>query len=201
MLAFAVMEMADSGGVVAGYLGNGTMKMVRLMKVLRPIRLLMRSQGLKTIIEALVACRKPIFYAALFLLILSSVFAVSLVFYPQTSISNPVVLQKESLTRMRLRMASLSACAHALFKHLDMLMGTCDAFTDVFVSARISVLSACVCVRARVRACLCAGVCLCVYMCVCVQVMAMALFKKKMYRCSDESFEGLKGDVSTPCTT
>ena len=45
---------------------------------------------------------------------------------------------------MRLRLASLSACAHALFKHLDMLMGTCDAFTDVFVSARISV-------------CLCAG--------------------------------------------
>jgi len=87
VLAFAVMEMADSGGVVAGYLGNGTMKMVRLMKVLRPIRLLMRSQGLKTIIEALVACRKPIFYAALFLLILSSVFAVSLVLYPQTSIS------------------------------------------------------------------------------------------------------------------
>ena len=81
------MEMADSGGVVAGYLGNGTMKMVRLMKVLRPIRLLMRSQGLKTIIEALVSCRKPIFYAALFLLILSSVFAVSLVLYPQRSIS------------------------------------------------------------------------------------------------------------------
>ena len=72
---------------------------------------------------------------------------------------------------MRLRLASLSACAHALFKHLDMLMGTCDAFTDVFVSARISVLSAfvrvCVCVRARasVRACLYAGVCLCVCLC------------------------------------
>jgi hypothetical protein len=37
----------------------------------------MRSEGLKTIIEALVACRKPIFYAALFLLILCSVFSVS----------------------------------------------------------------------------------------------------------------------------
>jgi hypothetical protein len=44
VLAFAIMEMADSGGVVAGYLGGGTMKMVRLMKVLRPIRLLMRSK-------------------------------------------------------------------------------------------------------------------------------------------------------------
>jgi hypothetical protein len=88
-------------------------------------------------------------------------------------------------------------------------MGTCDAFTDVFVSARIYVLSACVCVCARARACVpvcwCVCVCVCVCACVCVyvyvQVMAMALFKKKMYRCSDESFEGLKGDVSTPCTT
>ena len=52
------------------------MKMVRLMKVLRPVRLLMRSEGLKTIIEALVACRKPIFYATLFLLIVCMVFAV-----------------------------------------------------------------------------------------------------------------------------
>ena len=102
---------------------------------------------------------------------------------------------------MRLRLASLSACAHALFKHLDMLMGTCDAFTDVFVSARISVLSAFVCVCARARACVRACMLVCVCVCVCVQVMAMALFKKKMYRCSDESFEGLKGDVSTPCTT
>ena len=53
----------------------------------------------------------------------------------------------------------------------------------------------CVCARA----CLCAGVCVCV--CLCVQVMAMALFKKKLSKCSDETFDGLEDDVSTPCTT
>ena len=42
---------------------------------MRPIRLLMRSEGLKTILEALFACRKPIFYATLFLFIVCCVFA------------------------------------------------------------------------------------------------------------------------------
>jgi hypothetical protein len=76
VLILALVEMSG-GSVVDKYFGGGTMKMVRMMKVLRPVRLLMRSEGLKTIIEALVACRKPIFYAALFLLILCSVFSVS----------------------------------------------------------------------------------------------------------------------------
>ena len=75
VLILALVEMAG-GSVIGSYIGGGTMKMVRLMKVLRPVRLLMRSEGLKTIIEALVACRKPIFYATLFLLIVCAVFAV-----------------------------------------------------------------------------------------------------------------------------
>ena len=163
--------MADSGGVVAGYLGNGTMKMVRLMKVLRPIRLLMRSQGLKTIIEALVACRKPIFYAALFLLILSSVFAVSFVFYPQTSISNRVVLQKESLTRTcacawprflrGARSVQTSGYAHGYVRCIHRCICVC-AYLCAFC------MRVCVCARACVRACVLVCLCVCVCVCVCV---------------------------------
>ena len=75
VLTLALIEMSG-GTFVTKYIGAGTMKMIRLMKVLRPVRLLMRSEGLKTIIEALVACRKPILYATLFLLVVCMVFAV-----------------------------------------------------------------------------------------------------------------------------
>jgi hypothetical protein len=43
---------------------------------MRPLRLLMRSEGLKIILDTLFSCRKPIFYATLFLLVVCAVFAV-----------------------------------------------------------------------------------------------------------------------------
>jgi hypothetical protein len=75
VLTLALIEMGG-GSLVTKYIGAGTMKMIRLMKVFRPVRLLMRSEGLKTILEALLACRKPIFYATLFLVLICMVFAV-----------------------------------------------------------------------------------------------------------------------------
>jgi len=59
------------------YIGTGASKVIRLMKVMRPIRLLMRSAGLKQIVEALFASLKPMAYATLFLLIVCLMFSVT----------------------------------------------------------------------------------------------------------------------------
>lgn len=73
VLMLAIADMTDA----AKYIGTGTTKVIRLMKVMRPVRLLMRSQGLKTIIEALVSSLKPMAYATLFLLIVCTMFSVT----------------------------------------------------------------------------------------------------------------------------
>ena len=72
VLIMAIAEMTGAGE----YVGKSTTQVIRLMKVMRPIRLLLRSPGLKAIIEALVASLKPMAYASLFLGVLCLVFAV-----------------------------------------------------------------------------------------------------------------------------
>jgi hypothetical protein len=59
------------------YVGQNTTKVIRLLKVMRPVRLLLRSEGLKAVIEALVASLKPMAYATLFLLIICLLFSVT----------------------------------------------------------------------------------------------------------------------------
>ena len=73
VLLFAVADMSGAGR----YIGENTTKVIRLMKVMRPIRLLLRSPGLKSIIEALVQSLKPMGYATLFLLIICLLFSVT----------------------------------------------------------------------------------------------------------------------------
>jgi len=72
VLIFAIMDMANLGK----YVGNSTTKVIRLMKVMRPVRLLLRSEGLKQVLVALYASLKPMAYATLFLCIVCLVFAV-----------------------------------------------------------------------------------------------------------------------------
>ena len=72
VLIMAIAEFTGAGE----YVGKSTTQVIRLMKVMRPIRLLLRSPGLKAIIEALVASLKPMAYASLFLGVLCLVFAV-----------------------------------------------------------------------------------------------------------------------------
>jgi hypothetical protein len=73
VLLMALAEMTGAGD----YIGNSTTKVIRLMKVMRPIRLLLRSDGLRQIIEALFASLKPMFYATLFLLVMCAMFSVT----------------------------------------------------------------------------------------------------------------------------
>ena len=71
-----VMALAETTGAGA-FIGSSTTKVIRLMKVMRPVRLLLRSDGLRKIIEALIASLKPMFYATLFLLIMCAMFSVT----------------------------------------------------------------------------------------------------------------------------
>lgn len=73
ILVLAIADMSGAGE----YIGANTTKIIRLMKVMRPVRLLLRSEGLKAIIEALFASLKPMAYATLFLLILCVMFSVT----------------------------------------------------------------------------------------------------------------------------
>ena len=73
ILALAIADMSGAGE----YIGANTTKVIRLMKVMRPVRLLLRSEGLKAIIEALFASLKPMAYATLFVLILCTMFSVT----------------------------------------------------------------------------------------------------------------------------
>ena len=73
VLLLALAEMVGIGQ----YIGTGTAKIVRLMKVLRPLRLMTRSEGLKKIIIALAASVKPMAYAVIFLTLVIVVFSVT----------------------------------------------------------------------------------------------------------------------------
>ena len=73
VLIMAILEMTGAGE----YIGSSTTKVIRLMKVMRPVRLLLRSEGLRAIIEALIASLKPMFYATLFLFIVCIMFSVT----------------------------------------------------------------------------------------------------------------------------
>ena len=70
MMAFA--EMVGLGE----YVGEKTTKIIRLMKVMRPLRMMSRSEDLKKIIVALVSSVKPVLCAVCFLLLVMVVFAV-----------------------------------------------------------------------------------------------------------------------------
>jgi hypothetical protein len=108
---------------------------------------------------------------------------------------------------VRARSVQTSGYAHGYVRCIDRCMcvhAYFCAFCMCCVCTReracvCACLLVCACVRACMRVCVCVIVCVCV--CVCMQVMAMALFKRKMYKCSDDSFDGLIGDVSTPSTT
>jgi len=76
VLLMAIAERFQAGRYI-DILFSGTTKVIRLMKVMRPVRLLMRSQGLKTIIEALLSSLKPMAYATLFLIIVCTMFSVT----------------------------------------------------------------------------------------------------------------------------
>ena len=75
VLLMAIFEMVGLGDYLPG--GPSTSKVIRLMKVLRPVRLLMRSEGLKNIMAALFASLKPMSYATLFLFVVCIVFSVT----------------------------------------------------------------------------------------------------------------------------
>jgi len=70
-----LMALAEMTGIGA-YIGTGTTKILRLMKVMRPLRLMSRSEGLKKIIIALVASVKPMVFAVIFLTIIIVIFSV-----------------------------------------------------------------------------------------------------------------------------
>eukprot|EP00802_Teleaulax_amphioxeia_P000493 Tamp_00493.p1 GENE.Tamp_00493~~Tamp_00493.p1 ORF type:complete len:2407 (+),score=357.69 Tamp_00493:375-7223(+) len=72
VLLLALLQMTSIGDS----LGTGTGKIIRLLKVLRPLRLMTRSEGLKQIIVALIASVKPMTYAVIFLIVVICVFAV-----------------------------------------------------------------------------------------------------------------------------
>ena len=76
-LLILIMAIADMTPSLSQFIGSSTTKVIRLMKVMRPVRLLLRSEGLKQIIDALIASLKPMFFATLFLVIVIILFSVT----------------------------------------------------------------------------------------------------------------------------
>jgi len=72
VLVLAILQMTSVGEA----LGAGTGKILRIVKVLRPLRLLTRSEGLGKVVDAMLASIKPIGFAIIFLLIICTIFAV-----------------------------------------------------------------------------------------------------------------------------
>ena len=73
VLLMALAEMTGLGD----YIGTASTKILRLMKVMRPLRLMSRSEGLKNIIIALAASVKPMVYAVVFLTVIVITFTVT----------------------------------------------------------------------------------------------------------------------------
>ena len=73
VLLMALAEMTEIGD----YIGTASTKILRLMKVLRPLRLMSRSEGLKDIIIALASSVKPMVYAVVFLTVIVITFTVT----------------------------------------------------------------------------------------------------------------------------
>jgi hypothetical protein len=72
VLVLAILQMTSVGEAM----GTGTGKILRAVRVLRPLRLLTRSEGLKKILDAMVVSIKPISFAVVFLLVVCTIFAV-----------------------------------------------------------------------------------------------------------------------------
>lgn len=72
VLMFAIADLMGLGALV----GSNTTRIIRVSRSLRPLRLMGRNKGMKTIISALIGSAKPITYATLFLFMITTIFAV-----------------------------------------------------------------------------------------------------------------------------